>query len=181
MDDTQQLIKNVEIKCVDLIQMDDKEKVGFIVPDRKVIKATIKPIFVDDTDEEKDKEKEKQKEQKQVIFQSSSSNKNVVYVRQLSSLCAYTDDTMQQQIGKRQIHKINVIGSGGNGVMDDSDLSDIDFDDDDEKDWIDVDKMRNDIYYSDVMKRANSRYFDGSYTKCVTNILQNIYNKALPI
>lgn len=166
---TQQLIKNIDIKCIDLIQIDDKEKVGYIIPNKKIIKASIKPIYMEHTDDE---------EKKQVIFQSSSYNKNVVYVRQLSSLCAYIDDRMEQQIGKRQIHKINVIGGGG---MDESDLSDIDFDDDDEKDWIDVDKMRNDIYYSDKMKRANSRYFDGSYTKCVTNILQNIYNKSLPI
>lgn len=165
---TQKLIKNINIECVDLIKIDDKEKVGFILPNLKIIKATIKPLFYEND--------EKNNNNEQIIFSSSSNNQNVVYVRQLSSLCAYTDKTMQQQIGKRQIHKLNKIGTSI-----DEDLSDIDFDDDDEKDWIDVDKMRNDIYHSNLNQNYYTKYFKGGYTKSITNLFQNIYNSALPI
>eukprot|EP00484_Ammonia_sp_Unknown_P018294 CAMPEP_0197035752 /NCGR_PEP_ID=MMETSP1384-20130603/13457_1 /TAXON_ID=29189 /ORGANISM="Ammonia sp." /LENGTH=503 /DNA_ID=CAMNT_0042465849 /DNA_START=22 /DNA_END=1533 /DNA_ORIENTATION=+ len=181
---TQQLIQSVQISMIDIIKMDDKEKVGFVLPNKKIIKASIQPIFeVDVDEEEKEKEKEKESKKKQVVFSSSASNGNVVYCRQLSSLCCYRDRSMQQQIGKRQILKLNK--SCLAQESDDEDCSDIDFDDDDEKDWIDVNALRPQYQsqrepptaYSYLMP---SNYFDGSYTKRISNIFQNIHN-SLPI
>eukprot|EP01083_Nonionella_stella_P052069 138308_1 len=149
---TQRLMRLIKIDMIDVIRIDDAQQVGFVVPNKKVIKASIATV--------------QDSKGNNVIFGSSQVNHGCVYVRHLSSLCAYRDDTMQQQIGKRQICKLN--------MNNESECeSDIDFDDDDEKDWIDVDELRNDIEYN---AKRNS-YFDPSlYAKRITNMFQNIHN-----
>ena len=159
----QKLVKSVEIEMIDIVQIDEEEQVGFVVPDKKVISAKIMPIAQEQSAFSGCAQSEN------VVFSSSERNGGVVYVRQLSSLCAYTDCTLRQQIGKRQIDKLNVDG--------DSD-SEIDFDDDDEKDWIDVEGMRRDI--GDEGKgrgKGYIMYFDG---QSLVNLWRNM-QKALPL
>ena len=153
----QKLVQSVQIEMIDIVQIDEEEQVGFVVPNKKVISAKIMPI------------EQEQNESENVVFSSSERNGGVVYVRQLSSLCAYTDCTMRQQIGKRQIDKLNVDDNG------DSD-SEIDFDDDDEKDWIDVEGMRRDIG-DEGRGRGYIMYFDG---QSLVNLWRNM-QKALPL
>ena len=152
------LVDHIEVNMIDIVQIDEEEHVGFVIPDKKVISARIMPIA-------------EEEEEENVVFTSSERNGGVVYVRQLSSLCAYTDCTMRQQIGKRQIDKLNVDG--------DSD-SEIDFEDDDEKDWVDVEGMRRDIGQEGKgtgRGKGYIMYFDG---QSLVNLWRSM-QKALPL
>ena len=141
---------------IDIIQIDEEEKVGFVIPNKKVISARVLPIEDGESGEN-------------VVFSSSERNGGAVYVRQLSSICAYTDRSMQQQIGKRQIDKLN---DGG-----DSD-SEIDFDDDDERDWVDLEGSRHDIG-DEGKERGNAymMYLDG---QSLMNLWRNV-QRVLPL
>ena len=147
---TQKVINSVKISVIDLIKIDDEEKVGYVIPNKKVFKISIDPI-------------------ENVIFSSSKMNNFVVYIRQLNSLCAYTDKTLQHQIGKRQIDKLNKKGVD----MDEDDESDIDFgDNEDDKGWIDVNALREGLQ-CDVNSNVG-------YRKRIGKLFQDIHN-ALPV
>eukprot|EP00483_Globobulimina_turgida_P003901 UN03909 len=133
----QKLMASLRIDMVDILCIDDGESCGYVMPNKKIIVAHIDTIC--------------DCEGGQVIF----SNNNCVYVRQLSSLCAYSDVGMERQIGKRQIDKLNKLNDSGSE-------SDIDFDDDDEKDWIHVQQLRKNENKGGGMGLA---LLNGSYAK----------------
>jgi len=161
----QKLVKSVEIEMIDIVQIDEEEQVGFVLPHKKVISAHIMPIARGDGVDGVSVQNEEN-----VVFSSSERNGGAVYVRQLSSLCAYTDRSMRQQIGKRQIDKLNIDG--------DSD-SEIDFDDDDERDYVVIEGQRRGA----GRERSDGgylSYFDGQTFPYLSNLWRNM-QRALPL